>query len=115
MRWGSAFKLAVKAFLLGLMWIVVGILLLTGGVFLFISGVRVLAFLAGFAGFFFMFFGLLAAVFKAGSSAFLEKYEALQKPLEVVYEKEGLSMILGQLIDQALTKSPSKREPCQKH
>jgi len=31
MKWGSAFKLAIKAFLFGLVWFVVGALLVVGG------------------------------------------------------------------------------------
>lgn len=108
MKWGSAFRLAVKAFLFGLLWVVIGALLVTGGVFMFLTGVRILAFLAGFAGLFIMFFGFFAAVFKVGSDAFLEKYEASLQPVEVTYENQGFAMILGQLIDQALTKNPSK-------
>ncbi|MBO8180234.1 MAG: SCP2 sterol-binding domain-containing protein [Archaeoglobus sp.] len=108
MKWGSAFKLAIKAFLFGLVWFVVGALLVVGGMFLFFTGIRILAFLAGFVGLFVMFFGLLAAVFKVGSNAFLEKYEASLQPVEVTYENQGFAMILGQLIDQAITKSPSK-------
>ncbi|MDI3497310.1 SCP2 sterol-binding domain-containing protein [Archaeoglobus sp.] len=108
MKWGSAFRLAVKAFLFGLLWVVIGALLVTGGVFMFLTGFRILAFLAGFAGLFIMFFGFFAAVFKVGSDAFLEKYEASLQPVEVTYENQGFAMILGQLIDQALTKNPSK-------
>ncbi len=108
MKWSSAFRLAVKAFLFGLLWVIVGALLVTGGVFLFFTGVRILAFLTGFLGLFIMFFGFFAAVFKVGSDAFLEKYEASLKPVEVTYENQGFAMILGQLIDQTLTKNPSK-------
>jgi hypothetical protein len=108
MKWGSAFKLAVKAFLFGLLWFIVGALLVAGGVFLFFTGIRILAFLAGFAGLFIMFFGFFAAVFKVGSNAFLEKYEASLQPVEVTYENQGFAMVLGQLIEQALTSNPSK-------
>lgn len=108
MKWSSAFKFAIKAFLFGLLWFIIGALLIVGGVFLFLSGIRILAFLVGFVGVFFMFFGLLAAVFKEGSNAFLEKHEAIPQPVEVTYENEGFAMILGQLIDQAITKNPSK-------
>ncbi len=108
MKWGSAFKLAIKTFLFGLLWFITGVLLIVGGVFLFFSGIRMLAFLLGSVGVFFMFFGLLASIFKVGSGAFLEKHEASPQPVEVTYENEGFAMILGQLIDQAITKNPSK-------
>lgn len=108
MKWREAFKLAVKAFLFGVLWVIVGALLVAGGVLLFFTGVRILAFLAGFAGLFIMFFGFIAAVFKVGSGAFLERYETQLKPIEVTYENQGLALILGQLIDQSITKNPSK-------
>ncbi len=108
MKWRAAFKLAVKTSLLGLVWLIFGALLVAGGVFLFIAGVRILAFLAGFVGLFIMFFGFFAAIFKVGSSAFVERYEEALRPVEVTYENQGFAMVLGQLIDQALTENPSK-------
>ncbi len=108
MKWGTAFRLALKSFLFGLLWFIVGILLVVGGIFLFISGIRILAFFAGFAGLFLMFFGFFAAIFKVSSGIFLEKGEISTEPVEVTYEKEGLALIIGQLIDQTLTEKPGK-------
>ncbi|WP_202319224.1 SCP2 sterol-binding domain-containing protein [Archaeoglobus neptunius] len=108
MKWGDAFKLALKAFLLGLLWMIAGILFIAAGVFLFLSGVRILAFFLGFAGLFLLFFGLFAAIFKVSSGAFVEKYELMMSPLEVTYEKQGFASILGQLIEQSLSKNPAK-------
>ncbi|WP_290596071.1 MULTISPECIES: SCP2 sterol-binding domain-containing protein [unclassified Archaeoglobus] len=108
MKWGTAFRLALKSFLFGLLWFIVGFLLVVGAIFLFISGIRILAFFAGFAGLFLMFFGFFAAMFKVSSGVFLGKDEISIRPVEVTYEREGLASILGQLIEQILSEKPAR-------
>ncbi len=108
MKWGAAFRLALKSFLFGLLWFIVGVLLVVGAIYLFISGVRILAFFAGFVGLFLIFFGFVAAIFKVSSGVFLGKNEISVKPVEVTYEKEGFASVLGQLIEQILTERPAR-------
>lgn len=108
MKWGTAFRLALKSFLFGLLWFIVGFLLVVGAIFLFISGIRILAFFAGFAGLFLMFFGFFAAIFKVSSGVFLGKDEISVRPVEVTYERDGLASILGQLIEQILSEKPAR-------
>lgn len=110
MKWGTAFRLALKSFLFGLLWFIVGLLLVVGGIFLFISGIRILAFFAGFAGLFLMFFGFFAAIFRVSSGVFVEKDELSLKPVEVTYEKTGLASVLGQLIEQSVSEKPAKSD-----
>lgn len=107
MRWGSAFRLALKAFIFGMLWFVAGVLLVAGGVFLFISGIRALALFSGFAGLFLMFFGFFAAIFKVSDDTF---GRPPVEPVEVTYEKGGFASILGQLIEQSLSENPQKVE-----
>ena len=107
MKWGTAFRLALKAFLFGMLWFAAGVLILAGAAFLFLSGIRVLALFSGFTGLFLMFFGFFAAIFKVGDDIFTR---TSIEPVEITYEKEGFASILGQLLEQNLSENPQKVE-----
>ncbi len=92
MNWLTAYKLAIKTFIFGIVWFLVGLLLIIAGVLFFFSGLGLLGFIVALIGLIICATAFLAAIFKVSDGLIKEKIRQMTKS-SVVWNVEELKRV----------------------
>lgn len=92
MKWITAYKLAIKTFIFGIVWFLVGLLFVVAGILFFFSGLGLLGFIIGLIGLLICATAFIAAIFKVSDNIIKDKINQMMR-LGVVWTVEELQKV----------------------